>query len=492
PEYVGVHEKLKYSTPQKLAQHYMVVELPQKLDMLFSFIKTHLSSKTIVFLSSGKQVRFVFEAFCKIKPGVPLLHLHGKQKQMKRIEIFDKFKNATKAVLFCTDVAARGLDFPAVDWVVQVDCPEDCDTYLHRVGRTARYEAAGKSLLFLLPSEASEMTRLMEERKIPIKEISPKSNKVMTVTKQLQHFCFQDPEIKYLGQRAFVTYVRSVFLQKNKAIFKVDEMPLDEYAESLGLPGAPQIKFVKRSAAKNKSYDDVNTLPKEERERLRRERMAEIEEENAPVHDEGKVKTKVDKMFARKNAGVLANHYQKLVENNESSSDEDFITLKRADHALSSDDQSESEEDEPVVKTVAVNPDTGMPVVIPNIPSQEMSKRQLRKVKEKIIKNTRNTRIVFDDDGNARPLYELKNEESFREQGDVRTQVDEFQQRNLAHMEQADIQDREMARQKRREKRLAKKIREREEMGLDQSDYEDAPVLGGASDEDGHDYHKHT
>ncbi|KAJ2241314.1 ATP-dependent RNA helicase dbp4, partial [Coemansia sp. RSA 475] len=180
PEYVGVHETQKYSTPAKLSQHYMVMDLPQKLDMLYSFIKTHLSSKSIVFLSSGKQVRFVYEAFCKIKPGVSLLHLHGKQKQMRRTEIFDRFKRVTKAVLFCTDVAARGLDFPAVDWVVQVDCPEDCDTYLHRVGRTARYEASGKGLLFLLPSEAPEMTRLLGEKGIPIKEISPKSNKVMT------------------------------------------------------------------------------------------------------------------------------------------------------------------------------------------------------------------------------------------------------------------------------------------------------------------------
>ncbi|KAJ2824232.1 ATP-dependent RNA helicase dbp4, partial [Coemansia erecta] len=55
PEYVGVHEAQKHSTPQRLAQHFMVVELPQKLDMLYSFIKTHLSSKSIVFLSSGKQ-----------------------------------------------------------------------------------------------------------------------------------------------------------------------------------------------------------------------------------------------------------------------------------------------------------------------------------------------------------------------------------------------------------------------------------------------------
>lgn len=42
-------------------------------------------------------------------------------------------------VLIATDIAARGLDFPALDWVVQLDCPEDPAAYIHRVGRTARY-----------------------------------------------------------------------------------------------------------------------------------------------------------------------------------------------------------------------------------------------------------------------------------------------------------------------------------------------------------------
>jgi ATP-dependent RNA helicase DDX10/DBP4 len=44
-------------------------------------------------------------------------------------------------VLFATDVAARGLDFPDVDWVVQADCPEDVASYIHRVGRTARFKS---------------------------------------------------------------------------------------------------------------------------------------------------------------------------------------------------------------------------------------------------------------------------------------------------------------------------------------------------------------
>ncbi len=56
-------------------------------------------------------------------------------------------------MLFATDIASRGVDFPAVDWVVQYDVAEDVDTYIHRVGRTARYKAKGNALLFLTPAE---------------------------------------------------------------------------------------------------------------------------------------------------------------------------------------------------------------------------------------------------------------------------------------------------------------------------------------------------
>jgi superfamily II DNA/RNA helicase len=47
-------------------------------------------------------------------------------------------------VLFATDIAARGLDFPTVDWVLQLDCPEDSAAYIHRVGRTARWGGSGR------------------------------------------------------------------------------------------------------------------------------------------------------------------------------------------------------------------------------------------------------------------------------------------------------------------------------------------------------------
>lgn len=211
PVQISVAEKDNdAATPRGLEQHYIVCELPKKLDTLFSFIKTHLQVKSLVFFSTCKQVRFVYETFCKLQPGIPLMHLHGKQKQTKRLEIFKKFVTAKHAFLFATDIAARGLDFPAVDWVVQVDAPEDADTYIHRVGRTARYQSQGKGLLFLLPSEEEGFVQVLKAKGIVAQKTKVKQSQTMGIQNRLQSFAFHDSDIKYLGQRVCVTFRYSV------------------------------------------------------------------------------------------------------------------------------------------------------------------------------------------------------------------------------------------------------------------------------------------
>lgn len=72
----------------------MLCELNQKIELLFSFIKSHLKSKTLVFASSRKEVRFLYEAFRRMKPGIPLLHIHGKQKQTMRTYTYYDFVRA--------------------------------------------------------------------------------------------------------------------------------------------------------------------------------------------------------------------------------------------------------------------------------------------------------------------------------------------------------------------------------------------------------------
>eukprot|EP00271_Cylindrocystis_brebissonii_P005654 TRINITY_DN1781_c0_g1_i1.p1 TRINITY_DN1781_c0_g1~~TRINITY_DN1781_c0_g1_i1.p1 ORF type:complete len:902 (-),score=295.52 TRINITY_DN1781_c0_g1_i1:564-2894(-) len=214
--------------------------------MLWSFLKTHLNNKVLVFCSSCRQTKFIYEAFKRLRPGVPLKCLHGKMKQMLRLAVFNSFCHDEKAaVLFATDVASRGLDFPTVDWVVQLDCPEDVATYIHRVGRTARFTATGRSLLFLLPSERA-MLAAMEAAKIPFKLTKANPAKIQQMAPALAGLLSRDPELKYLAQRAFVTYLRSIHLQANKTIFDVASLPHEEYAASLGLPNAPKIRFLKK------------------------------------------------------------------------------------------------------------------------------------------------------------------------------------------------------------------------------------------------------
>ncbi|XP_034736464.1 probable ATP-dependent RNA helicase DDX10 [Etheostoma cragini] len=265
PEYVWVHEKAKFSTPATLEQSYVVCELHQKVNMLYSFIRSHLKKKLIVFFACCKEVQYLFRVLCRLRPGMPVLALHGKQQQMKRVEVYNDFLRKQNAVLFATDIAARGLDFPAVNWVLQFDCPEDADTYIHRVGRTARYKEGGEALLLLLPSEEKGMVGQLQEKKVPITKIQVNPDKLQSVQQKLQAFLAQEKEQKERAQRCFVSYLRSVYLMKNKEVFDVFKLQIQEYAVSLGLAVAPRVRFLSKAKAQRAEKDGQS----EEDEELR-------------------------------------------------------------------------------------------------------------------------------------------------------------------------------------------------------------------------------
>lgn len=313
-------------TPQNLIQKYIVTTLDMKLSLLFSFITTHLKSKMIIFLSSCKQVRFVFETFCKMQPGIPLLHLHGKQKQMARAGIYTQFCKKSAACLFATDIAARGLDFPAVSFVISVDCPENVDTYIHRVGRTARYNLKGQSLLFLDKSEIA-IVKLLKDRNIPIDEAKVNPSKTKIITPQIASLIAASPDLKYLAQKTFITYLKSIHLHSNKDIFDVSKLPFEAFAASLGLPGAPKVKILGK-AKKNINYQqsllDNSVIP-------RLETSNEVDEYERVVEttaERKKKKTKIEKMFTKKNNNVLSEHFQSMVDK-EPSDEEDILQLSR-------------------------------------------------------------------------------------------------------------------------------------------------------------------
>ncbi|KAI4491116.1 hypothetical protein M0802_010426 [Mischocyttarus mexicanus] len=249
PIYVSVHEHAEHTTPEGLQQSYIVCNLEEKTAMLWSFLKSHLKQKIIVFFSSCKQVKYAYESFCRLRPGISLLSLYGTLHQLRRMEIYESFCKKHHAVLFATDIAARGLDFPAVNWVVQMDCPEDVNAYIHRAGRTARFQAGGESLLVLLPSEL-KMVELLQERKIPINMIKINPNKLYSPHRKLEALLARDVSLKESAKRAVVAYIKSVFLMKDKQIFNVKALNTDEYAKSLGLAIPPRIRILQKAQKK--------------------------------------------------------------------------------------------------------------------------------------------------------------------------------------------------------------------------------------------------
>ncbi|XP_050372968.1 DEAD-box ATP-dependent RNA helicase 32 [Argentina anserina] len=264
PEYLSVHEQATRATPNRLKQTAMIVPLDKKLDMLWSFIKAHLNSRILVFLSTRKQVKFVYEAFKKLRPGIPLKCLHGKMKQEGRMGTYSQFHEKA-TVLFSTDVASRGLDFnQAVDWVVQVDCPEDVASYIHRVGRTARYQSEGRSLLFVMPSE-TKMLEKLEAAKIPIESIKVNNKRLQPISGLLSALLVKYPgTLPSLAKRAFITYLKSIQNHKDKEVFDVMQLPVDEFSASMGLPMTPRIRFSNHKLKSKKPLELSPTVEPEQ------------------------------------------------------------------------------------------------------------------------------------------------------------------------------------------------------------------------------------
>lgn len=444
PTRVGVSSDSDVSAvPESLEQYYIQVGLASKMDVLWSFLKLHLKAKILVFFSSSKQVQFAYEAFRRLQPGISLLKLYGRHKQTSRLETTMKFSRALSACLFATDIVARGLDFPAIDWVVQVDCPEDAATYVHRVGRAARFGRQGKSLLMLVPSEEEGMLQKLGGHKITLKLMNIKQKNKKVIAPQLQSLCFQDPELKNLGQRAFVSYMKSVHIQKDKDIFKLDELPAAEYAKALGLPGTPNINIKNGSGSKD-------------RKNMSRELLAL---QKPTSKEETKVRTKYDRMFERQNQTVLSKNYLDMAAGDDSDSDGDFMAVKRKDHTIVDDEL----------------PDLTAPV------SKRQEKMALSKKASLKLKGNP-TKLKFDDEGVAHQLYEFEDEEDFKQRGDAKTQKAEFVQKENAAMSRADVDDKATAREKRQEKKRRWKEQEklaREADASSGSEDERTVTLGG-------------
>ncbi|XP_026191828.1 ATP-dependent RNA helicase HAS1 [Cyclospora cayetanensis] len=229
------------ATVSGLQQGYVICPAEQRFLLLFTFLKKNRDKKVMVFFSSCMSVRFHDELFNYID--LQTTCIHGKKKQGARMSTYYEFCEAEKGILLCTDVAARGLDIPKVDWIVQVDPPDDPREYIHRVGRTARGAGGkGKALMFLMPEEIGFL-RYLRQAGVPLNEYSFPSSKLANVQTQLERLIEKNYYLHKSSRDAYRSYLHAYASHGLKDIFNVYNLDLQRVARAFGFSVPPKVEL---------------------------------------------------------------------------------------------------------------------------------------------------------------------------------------------------------------------------------------------------------
>lgn len=179
PDFMGLNKPvtLNYFTtddvPSKLEVRIVKAEKTDKLDALFNLICTIGNKPTIVFCNHREAVDRISDLLHH--QGLAHDVFHGGMEQDERERALIKFRNGSHSVLISTDLAARGLDIPEIEYVIHYQLPLTIETYTHRNGRTARMHAKGVAYLILGEEEYQPkfITEKIEVEKIEATKIIP-------------------------------------------------------------------------------------------------------------------------------------------------------------------------------------------------------------------------------------------------------------------------------------------------------------------------------
>jgi ATP-dependent RNA helicase DDX18/HAS1 len=238
--YVNVESDSTEATTENLEQGYVTCPSDKRFLLLFTFLKKNKNKKIMVFFSSCNSVKFHAELLNYID--IPVMDIHGRQKQVKRTTTFFQFQKAKTATLLCTDVAARGLDIPEVDWIIQYDPPDDPKEYIHRVGRTARgATGAGSALMFLTPEETGFLRYLQSAAKVTLNEYEFPTSKVANVQSQLQSLIEKNYYLNRAAREAYRSYLLAYASHSQREIFNVHELDLQAVGLAFGFTTPPRV-----------------------------------------------------------------------------------------------------------------------------------------------------------------------------------------------------------------------------------------------------------
>ncbi|KAF8076413.1 DEAD-domain-containing protein [Lyophyllum atratum] len=270
--------------PANLENFYLKCRTSEKMVQLSRIISheitQHQSSQFIVYFATCACVDYFYKVLPTILPPSVTLHsLHGNLPPASRTRTLAAFSSAhstpsSPSILLATDVAARGLDLPHVDVVIQFDPPSDPKAFSHRCGRTARAGRSGRAWVLLVGREV-EYVDFMSIRKIPLKERAylttegtltskeedeerDEDSQVLEVLARIRNTLLTDRGIHDQAAKAFVSFVRAYSKHEASYIFRVKDLDLVGVAKSFGLlrlPRMPELKDINREGWEDAQMD---------------------------------------------------------------------------------------------------------------------------------------------------------------------------------------------------------------------------------------------
>lgn len=216
---VSVEIKMDTATVKSIEQRFLFASQAQKPDALIRILAAEECQGVIVFVRTKSSTEEVAEMLQE--QGHRAMAIHGDITQALRERIIVQFKQGAIDVLVATDVAARGLDVDRVTHVINYDMAHDCETYVHRIGRTGRAGRSGVTILFVTPKESRMLNSLERHTRQRIEKIMVPNDHMIQTAKQRR---FMVSITERLQNEHLPSYrnIITAYLKENEAVSAED------------------------------------------------------------------------------------------------------------------------------------------------------------------------------------------------------------------------------------------------------------------------------
>lgn len=179
---LSVEIRMETATVKSIEQRFLFASQAQKPDALLRILAAEECQGVIVFVRTKSSTEEVAEILQE--QGHRAMAIHGDITQALRERIIVQFKQGAIDVLVATDVAARGLDVDRVTHVINYDMAHDCETYVHRIGRTGRAGRSGVTILFATPKESRVLSNIERHTRQRIEKIMVPNDHMIQIARQ--------------------------------------------------------------------------------------------------------------------------------------------------------------------------------------------------------------------------------------------------------------------------------------------------------------------